>query len=133
MGLYSIKLSLGSLLVLCIMACSNHRPLNIPEQKTDQTELCRLTPAAGVMVITKLGECRFCHLRLNGPRMRENIPLFKELMVLDSFKMSDYIFKSKHNGMFIKDYPEAGRTIDSLDDCERRNLIHYIKTNGARY
>lgn len=133
MGFNIIKLSLGSLAIcFIIVACNNNRPLQSRESKSVLKDSCRLERSAGSMAIAKVGECRHCHLMFDVPRMRADIPILNEIAALDSLKLSDYLFKSRHKGMYPKSYPSSNKAIDSLDDCERKNLIHFIKNAGRK-
>jgi hypothetical protein len=46
---------------------------------------------------------------------------------MDSVKLKDYIFKSKHKGMYSNQLKSSGEKLDSLTECQIRNLMHYIK------
>lgn len=123
-----------SSLAICfiIVAYNNNRPLQSQKSKSVLKDSCRLERSTGSMVIAKVGECRHCHLMFDVPRMRAHIPIMNEIAALDSLKLSDYLFRSRHNGMYTKSYPSSNKAIDSLDECERKNLIHFIKNAGRK-
>ncbi|QNK60988.1 hypothetical protein H7F33_10335 [Pedobacter sp. PAMC26386] len=128
MGLNIIKLSLGSLIIFCsLFACNNSQSKQVKSVIIVQKDSCRLDLSKGEAVVLNLGECRYCHLRNDVPRFKKNIPIWKELAGMDSLKLSNFIFVGKHNGMYKKVFPAVLKRIDSLDDCQKRNLIHFIK------
>lgn len=132
MVLSSIRLSLGSLIMCVLFACTGatNNENKIPEVIKAVTDTCNLELSGGRRLIANLS-CINCHIVWdNGPRMRKDIPLFAELSGMDSLKLRNYVFKTKHNGMYIKDFPDAGKKIDSLSECDKNNLIHYIKDHN---
>jgi hypothetical protein len=126
-----IRLSLGSFIIcLLLSSCNSQESKHIKDVTYTKNDTCRLDLSRGEAVILKLGECRYCHLINDVPRFKKNIPIFKELATLDSLKLSNFIFVGKHNGMYKKVFPQVVKRIDSLDDCQKRNLIHFIKDAG---
>lgn len=132
MVLSLIRLSLGSLGMCVLFACTGsvNNKNRIPQVIKAVKDTCNLDLTGGRRLIANLS-CTNCHIVWdNGPRMRKNIPLFTELSAMDSLKLRDYVFKTKHNGMYIKDFSDAGKRIDSLSECDKNNLIHYIKDHN---
>ncbi|SHG41976.1 hypothetical protein [Pedobacter caeni] len=125
MDLNTIRLSLISLMIFLMFACTSN---NKEQQKglKEKTDPCRLYLYEGNTILSEIG-CRNCHLRAGTQRLAPNIPLFKELSAMDSLKLKDYIFKSKHNGMYSNELKSSGEKLDSLTECQIRNLTHYIK------
>ncbi|WP_440789325.1 c-type cytochrome [Pedobacter sp. 22226] len=75
--------------------------------------------------------CNSCHPS-GGNRTMITLPTFEEISRIDSLKLRDFIFISKHKGYFKKE-PALNykiKKIDSLSDCDRKNLIHYIKNQS---
>jgi len=135
MGLSSIRLSLGSVLVFILFACSgreNKGNVNLQTVRT-ANDSCKLDLTDGRRLVNSLS-CTNCHTVWDlAPRVRKEVPIFTEISSMDSLKLSDYVFRTKHNGMFIKDFPDAGKIIDSLSECEKNNLIHYIKDHNKSH
>ena len=135
MVLSSIRLSLGSLIICTLFTCTGkvNKENSIQQVVKAVKDTCNLELSRGRRLITNLS-CTNCHIVWdNGPRMRKNIPLFTDLSAMDSLKLRDYVFKTKHNGMYIKDFPDAGKKIDSLSECDKNNLIHYIKDHNKEH
>ncbi len=131
MILHSVRLSLGSIIIcLFLSSCNSQESKHIKDVTYTENDICNLDLSRGEAVILKLGECRYCHLINDVPRFKKNIPIFKELAALDSLKLSNFIFAGKHNGMYKKVFPQVVKRIDSLDDCQKRNMIHFIKNTG---
>lgn len=130
MVLNTIKLSLGSVIILLAIACTNGniRVENSAKSKIKLSkDFCNVILADGRKSINTLG-CRNCHsINDYWPRSKPNIPLFIEISALDSIKLADYIFKDKHNGMYTREFKKDGQRIDSLDNCQKRAIIAYIK------
>jgi len=117
---------MGIVLFYLMISCSsNHRS----EENSLRTSVdsCLVNLYDGELLLDKIGICRSCHLAGPGPRFDAMTLTFNELSVLESSKISDYVFAKKHGGMFVKDYPESGQVIDSLSNCDKKNLIHLIK------
>lgn len=82
----------------------------------------------------KLGQgisCTSCHT-LADERVGPNVFTMKEVSDMDSLKLRDFLFIVKHkkNLSLYKDAPitkQRLKKIDTLSDCDRKNLIHYIK------
>ncbi|AMP98929.1 hypothetical protein AY601_2024 [Pedobacter cryoconitis] len=126
-----IRLSLGSFTIcLFLSSCNSQESKHIKDVTYTKNDTCRLDLSKGEAVILKLGECRYCHLINDVPRFKKNIPIFKELAAFDSLKLSNFIFVGKHNGMYKKVFPQVVKRVDSLDDCQKQNLIHFIKDAG---
>ncbi|MBB6498950.1 hypothetical protein [Pedobacter cryoconitis] len=135
MVLSSIRLSLGSLVMCILFACADGANKGNKTSQVARTvnDTCNLDLNGGRRLVANLS-CTNCHIIWDhGPRMRKDIPLFTELSTMDSLKLRDYIFKTKHNGMYKKDYPDAGKKIDSLSECDKNNLIHYIKDHNKEH
>lgn len=52
---------------------------------------------------------------------------FRELSNLDSLKLIEYVFKKKHNGWYEKNGTFMASRMDTLNDCEIKSVIRYIK------
>ncbi|MCX2485023.1 hypothetical protein [Pedobacter sp. MR2016-24] len=128
MVLYTIKRNLGSIIIgCCLLACNNSHHTN-EKVLAVKIDSCQLSLSFGDAVMAKMGECRYCHLRGDVPRFEENVPTLTELAAMDSLKISNFIFIGGHSGMYKESSsPLFKRKLDSLDDCEKRNLIHFIK------
>lgn len=64
MVLYTIRRSLGSLIIsFCLLACTNSTQTNERVISVIETDSCQLKLSLGDVVMAKLGECRYCHLR----------------------------------------------------------------------
>lgn len=117
-----IKLNLSSAIICLLIACSGNKKesVKMPVLKPDS---CKLDLYVGSNIEFSLG-CANCHHKM-GDRMFPKSPTFSELSAMDSLKLKDFIFKSKHKGM----YPEYYRVKrpDTLSQCEIQNLMHYIK------
>lgn len=127
----TIKQSLGSVIILLAIACTNN---NIREENSAKSKIkfvkdsCNIILAEGHQNINTFG-CRNCHsINDYGPRSKQHIPLFIEISALDSIKLADYVFKYKHNGMYSKEFKKDGQRLDSLDNCQKRAMIAYIKS-----
>ncbi|MDO7742733.1 MAG: hypothetical protein MUP99_03135 [Pedobacter sp.] len=131
MILSSIKQSLGSLIILgLLIACTSEAKVESRRGFLISTDTCKADLIEGRILVGKLS-CTNCHLVLDeAPRMRKNIPLLREISMMDSLKLSSYIFDTKHNGMFIKDYPDSKKILDSLSECDKSNLTHYLKEHN---
>ncbi|MCX2585059.1 hypothetical protein [Pedobacter sp. MR22-3] len=124
-----IKLSLGSLLLLVALSCINKSKENtLNNQNLGDT--CRYYKYEAGQIISALG-CRNCHLapdlELKDDR---GWPTFRGLANMDSLKLIRYSFKEAHKGWYSKKGPYKTARMDTLSDCEIRNVIHYIKDYG---
>ena len=93
-------------------------------------DTCRLNFNKGYDLISDIS-CRSCHSE-GSKRNVLNLPTMDELSNMDSLKLRDFLFIIKHkkNLAFFKDSPISKlrlKKIDSLSQCDRKNLIHYIK------
>jgi len=96
-------------------------------------DTCKADRIKGRILGDKLS-CTNCHFAWDeATRLREDILLLREISLMDSVKLSSYIFKTRHNGMFSKDFPDAKNTVDSLSDCDQKNLIHYLKDHNREH
>ena len=120
-----IKLSLGSILFLFTAAC-----LNKPKSKENTLikkkliDICRYYAYDVQQIVSNLG-CYNCHI-LAGNRLNE-ISTFEELAKMDSLKLIDYAFTKKHKGWYSKTGSFKTARMDTLTDCEIKNVIRYIK------
>jgi len=135
MVLNTIKVSLGSLALILFMSCNqgNKRTENPIPKPAIQKLSCILDLGATESIELHVG-CGNCHTS-NAERAFPNVPTYAEIAAIDSLKLSDFIFKQRHNGYFLRDtilLNHNNKAIDTLDECERRNLIHFIKSNNRR-
>ncbi|GAA4201280.1 hypothetical protein GCM10022289_14400 [Pedobacter jeongneungensis] len=123
------KLSLGSLLmVLIALSCRNNDKTDVLVK--NKTDTCKVDTEKA----EKLGRgisCTSCHT-LADERVGPNVFTMKEVSDMDSLKLRDFLFIIKHkkNLSLYKDAPIAKQRlekIDSLSECDRKNLIHYVK------
>ena len=120
-----IKLSLGSILFLFTAAC-----LNKPKSKENTLikkkliDTCRYYAYDVHQIVSNLG-CYNCHIWA-GKRLNE-ISTFEELAEMDSLKLINYAFTKKHKGWYSKTGSFKTARMDTLTDCEIKNVIRYIK------
>ncbi|NTD95631.1 hypothetical protein G6M26_22755 [Agrobacterium tumefaciens] len=120
-----IKLSLGSILFLFTAACLNKpksKENTLIKKKTIDT--CRYYAYNVHQIVSNLG-CYNCHIWA-GKRLNE-ISTFEELASMDSLKIIEYAFTKKHKEWYSKTGSFKTARMDTLSDCEIRNVIHYIK------
>lgn len=128
MVLNIIKLSLGSILFLFTAAC-----LNKPKSKENTlikkklSDTCRYYAYDVHQIVSNLG-CYNCHIWA-GNRLNE-ISTFEELAKMDSLKLINYAFTKKHKGWYSKTGSFKTARMDTLTDCEIKNVIRYIKDAG---
>jgi len=124
MVLNTIKLSLGSTLLLLAFACLNPKQENVNLAPIDTCKYNRYNTG---QVISNLG-CKNCHIQ-QIIRM-ENIPTFGEIANIDSLKLTNYVFTKKHKGSYSKNGTFKTTIMDNLNECEIKNVIRYIKDSG---
>ena len=117
----TIKLSLGSALLLLAFACLNPKQENVNLAPIDTCKYNRYNTG---QVISNLG-CKNCHIQ-QILRM-ENIPTFGEIASIDSLKLMNYVFKKKHKGWYSKNGTFKATRMDTLSECEIKSVIRYIK------
>lgn len=120
----TIKLSLGSTLLLLAFACLNPKQENVNLEAIDTCKYNRYNTG---QIISNLG-CKNCHIQ-QILRM-ENIPTFSELSNIDSLKLMSYVFKRKHKGWYSKNGTFKAARMDTLSECEIKSVIRYIKDQG---
>ncbi|MGN7985780.1 hypothetical protein ACTJKC_00485 [Pedobacter sp. 22226] len=130
MDLNITKLILGSfLIILFIIGCKGeNKEVTTKNDAKMLADTCgALYPAKGSELEFSIG-CRSCHAQ-QEKRIYSHVPSYFELSKIDSLKLRDFIFISKHKGYFKKEpfLNHKIKTLDSLSDCDRKNLIHYIK------
>ena len=125
MVLNIIKLSFGSFLFLFIVACVNKPKSkdNIVSNKKILKD-CRYYAYDVHQIVSNLG-CYNCHIWA-GNRLNE-ISTFEELAKMDSLKLINYAFTKKHKGWYSKTGSFKTARMDTLTDCEIKNVIRYIK------
>ena len=130
-----LKLSFGSILISVLFACTGtpekgsvkHQPSTIKK------DTCELRSYIGDNIDLKVG-CSGCH----GPwdkRTYPNVPTFSEISAIDSLRLVTFIFKTKHKGYYLKEpmlRDHGNKKLDSLDDCQKRNLVHFIKNYNRK-
>ena len=121
-----IKLSLGSLLSILLFACQNVKE-NIIKKSVDT---CRFSRYDVGQLISNFG-CKNCHIASIEERIDSKGSItFRGLAALDSLKLIDYTFTKKHKGWYSKNGDLKAARMDTLSDCEIRNIIRYIKDAG---
>lgn len=135
MVLNIIKVSLGSFLVLVFFSCTNggHQKTDSNNISKIQKDNCQLDLGRAQSIELHVG-CGNCHT-YDSKRQFTQVPTFKEIADIDSLKLSDFIFKTRHNGYFLKDtilLNHNNKALDTLDECEKRNLVYFIKSNNRR-
>jgi len=122
----TIKLSLGSLLILLFFNCQNAKKSNKKIIKKS-TDTCKYYRYDARQIVSNLG-CYNCHVK-NGERWYK-MPTFRELSAMDSLKLVDYAFTRQHKGWYSKDGTFKSAKMDTLTDCEIKSAIRYIKDYG---
>jgi hypothetical protein len=135
MDLNTIKPSLGNLLIILLFAagCINKTKVKDDTNKATKritTDTCKLSFDKGYEIGSNIS-CRSCHAQ-GEQRNALNLPTMNELSGMDSLKLSGFLFTTKHkkNLDFFKDSPISMlrlKRIDSLSECDRKNLLHFIK------
>jgi len=118
-----IKLSLGSLLIFVMLACTNETK-SIKQISTEAIDTCKYYRSDARQVVSNLG-CYNCHVKA-GDRWYDMLT-FKELSNLDSLKLIEYVFKKKHKGWYEKNGTFMASRMDTLNDCEIKSVVRYIK------
>jgi hypothetical protein len=128
------KLSLGSLLICIVTACISNTSKETGKLVKPLTDTCGdLRQYTGSFILSDVG-CSGCH-STNDKRPFPDVPTFSEVAATDSLKLSDYIFKTKHNNLYIKEpmlRDHGNKKLDSLSDCQKKSLIHYIKDSNRK-
>ena len=127
MVLNIIRLSFGSVL-LFTASCVNKPTSNQNAlDKKKVVDTCRYYRYEAGQVISTLG-CRNCHLapdlELKDDR---GWPTFRGLANMDSLKLIRYTFKEAHKGWYSKTGSFKTARMDTLSDCEIKNVVRYIK------
>ncbi|MCX2495879.1 hypothetical protein OQX63_20460 [Pedobacter sp. PF22-3] len=131
MDLNITKLSLGNLLlVLLTLSCINRNNDSSETLAKIKTDTCKIDQEKADALGSDIS-CTSCHT-LAEERVSPNVFTMKEVSDMDSLKLRDFLFIIKHkkNLSLYKDAPitkQRLKKIDSLSDCDRKNLIHYIK------
>ena len=133
MVLNIIKVSLGSFLALVFFSCTNgaHKQTVVNNISKVAQDTCQLDLGKAQSIELHVG-CINCHT-YDEKRQFAQVPTFKEISNIDSLKLSNFIFKTRHNGYFLKDtilLNHNNKALDTLDVCEKRNLIYFIKSNN---
>ena len=131
MDLNITKLSLGSLLlVLLTLSCINRNNDKSDALAKIKTDTCKIDPEKADALGSDIS-CTSCHT-LAKERVSPDVFTMKEVSDMNSLKLRDFLFIIRHKKN-LSLYKEAAITkqrlkkIDSLSDCDRKNLIHYIK------
>jgi len=121
-----IKLSLGSLLSILLFACQNVKENTIKKS----VDTCRFSRYDVGQLISNFG-CKNCHIASIEERIDSKGSIsFRGLAAVDSLKLIDYIFTKKHKGWYNKDGNFKTARMDTLSECEIKNIIRYIKDSG---
>lgn len=132
----TIKLSLGSLLLIFAISCTNGNHKKIEQTKTSNVlkDTCQLDLGAAQNIELGVG-CGNCHT-YDEKRRYQKLPTYSEISAMDSLKLSDFIFKTRHNGYFLKDtmlVNHNNKALDTLNECEKRNLMFFIKSVNRHF
>lgn len=122
MVLNTIKITLGSILLLLAIACHTQ------EKKKSDQNTCRYYAYDAHQIVSNLG-CKNCHVPY-GDRMDKNILTMKEISIIDSLKLVNYTFTKKHKGSYSKNGAFKTTIMDTLNECEIKSVIRYIKDSG---
>lgn len=129
-----IKLNLGSLLICVVIACSSNTGRENTQLVKTLTDTCGdLRKYTGSFILSHVG-CSGCH-SAGEKRTFSDIPTFSEVAATDSLKLSDYIFKTKHDSLYTKEpmlKEHGNKKLDSLSECQKKSLIHYIKDSNRK-
>ncbi|WP_316824327.1 hypothetical protein [Pedobacter miscanthi] len=126
MALNTIKINLGSIILVILIAC-NARTENRKDKASNQ-DTCKYYRYDAHQIVSNLG-CQNCHVPY-GDRMDKNIFTFREISVMDSLKLINYAFKKKHKGWYSTIGTFKASRMDTLSDCEIKSVIRYIKDSG---
>lgn len=126
MDLNTIRINLSSLLLCFFIACTGTNQKQGNKKPETKKDTCKLDLYVGSNIELSLG-CGNCH-KLMGDRVASKIPTYLELSKIDSLKLKEFIFKTKHKNMYPEYYKV--KRLDTLSECEIRNLMHYIKNFG---
>ncbi|KQM78843.1 hypothetical protein ASE74_12855 [Pedobacter sp. Leaf216] len=130
MVLKTIKLSLGSLLVLSFYACKNSPKKINSITQIKSIDTCRYYRYDAGQIVSNLS-CKFCHLSPNLQiKDDRGWPTFRGLAAIDSLELINYVFTKKHKGWFSKVGPYKAAKMDTLSNCEIKSVIRYIKDFG---
>jgi len=132
----TIKLSLGSIFLIFVISCTNGKPGDIMKSKMQNTpkDTCQLDLGKAQNIELGVG-CGNCHT-YDEKRRYPNLPTYAEISAIDSLKLSEFIFKTRHNGYFLRDtilLNHTNKALDTLGECEKRNLIFFIKSVNRRF
>jgi len=123
MVLNTIKINLGSVLLILFFSCQNVTK-NISKKLTDTCNYYRYD--AG-QIVSNLG-CKNCHLRMTVDKKDEyGSPTFIGLASMDSLKIIEYAFTKKHKGWYGNNGNFRTTRMDTLSDCQIKSVIRYIK------
>ncbi|TCO23686.1 hypothetical protein EV200_105155 [Pedobacter psychrotolerans] len=93
-------------------------------------DTCRYYRYDAGRIVSNLG-CTNCHLLTDVERKNDKgWTTFEGLALMDSLKLLDYTFTKKHKGWYADTGSYKGVKMDTLNDCEIRSLIRYIKDFG---
>ena len=116
-----------------LIGCTSGTTVESRQVAFTPTNNCKADRIKGRILADKLS-CTNCHFVWDeAVRLRKDIPLLREISLMDSVKLSSYIFNTRHNGMFSEDFPDAKNTIENLSDCDQKNLIHYLKDHNREH
>jgi len=132
----TIKLSLGSLFLIFAISCTNgnHKKIEQSKVSTALKDTCQLDLGAAQNIELGVG-CGNCHT-YDDKRRYPKLPTYAEISAMDSLKLSNFIFKTRHNGYFLKDtilLNHNNKALDTLDECEKRNLMFFIKSVNRKF
>ena len=121
-----IKLSLGSsILLLLVISCQDN---NNPIEKT--VNICKYYRYDAHQIVSNLG-CQNCHLPyVAGQKDDRGWATFNDLAIMDSLKLVNYTFTKKHKGWYSKTGTYKEAKMDTLNECEIKSVIRYIKDSG---
>ena len=129
------KLILGSAIIFFAISCtSDQKKVKQSRVAEIRRDTCQL--ALGKAQIIELGVgCGNCHT-YDEKRRYPKLPTYAEISSMDSLRLSEFIFKTRHNGYFLTDtmlINHNNKALDTLNVCEKRNLMFFIKSVNRHF
>lgn len=110
-------------------ACSNDIKNNEDLNKKN-ADPCKYYRYDAGQIISNLG-CKNCHIRMSIEEKDEYGAItFLGLAKMDSLKLINFAFTKKHKGWYSKNGTFKAARMDTLTDCEIKNVIRCIKDSG---
>ena len=127
----TIRLSFVNLLLVAILSCTSKTKKITKMSVTKKViDTCKYYAYDAHQIVSNLS-CKSCHL---SPDLEERDdrgwPTFRGLAAMDSLKLIDYVFTKKHKGSYSKNGAFKTTIMDTLNECEIKSVIRYIKDSG---